>query len=130
LVFVATLTTHPGAALESCWSDGHPYTSDVEYGLLGPFRVLDDKGAEVQPSALKVRTLLALLVLNRGQPVSADRIADTLWGDEPPRSTPNLIHGYVRDLRRQLGLPGISTVTEVTASTSREGPLTRSGSRT
>jgi DNA-binding SARP family transcriptional activator len=83
----------------------------VEYGLLGPFRVLDDEGADVQPSAPKVRTLLALLLLNRGQPVSADRIADTLWGDEPPRSAPNLVHGYVRDLRRQLGIQGISTVT-------------------
>ena len=84
---------------------------DVEYGLLGPFRVLDDKGAEVQPSAPKVHTLLALLLLNRGQPVSADRIADALWGDKPPRSAPNLVHGYVRDLRRQLGKQGISTVT-------------------
>jgi predicted ATPase/DNA-binding SARP family transcriptional activator len=83
----------------------------VEYGLLGPFRVLDDEGAEVQPSALKVRTLLALLLLNRGQPVSADKIADTLWGDEPPRSAPNLVHGYVRDLRRNLGIQRISTVT-------------------
>jgi predicted ATPase/DNA-binding SARP family transcriptional activator len=83
----------------------------VEYGLLGPFRVLDDKGAEVQPSALKVRTLLALLLLNRGQPVTLDKIADTLWGDEPPRSAPNLVHGYVRDLRRKLGVQGISTIT-------------------
>ena len=97
--------------MESCWSAGHPYAVDVEYGLLGPFRVLDDKGAEVQPSAPKVRTLLALLLLNRGQPVSADRIADALWGDKPPRSAPNLVHGYVRDLRRQLGIQGISTVT-------------------
>jgi predicted ATPase/DNA-binding SARP family transcriptional activator len=83
----------------------------VEYGLLGPFRVLDNQGAEVQPAAPKVRTLLALLLLNRGQPVSADRIADTLWGDEPRRSAPNLIHGYVRDLRRRFGIQGISTIT-------------------
>jgi predicted ATPase/DNA-binding SARP family transcriptional activator len=83
----------------------------VEYGLLGPFRVLDDQGAEVQPAAPKVRTLPALLLLNRGQPVSADRIADTLWGDEPPRSAPNLVHGYVRDLRRRFGIQGISTIT-------------------
>jgi predicted ATPase/DNA-binding SARP family transcriptional activator len=83
----------------------------VEYGLLGPFRVLDDKGAEVQPAAPKVRTLLALLLLSRGQPVSADKIADTLWGEEPPRSAPNLVHGYVRDLRRKLGIQGISTIT-------------------
>lgn len=83
----------------------------MDYGLLGPFRVLDDLGAEVQPSAPKVRALLALLLLNCGHPVSADRIADTLWGDEPPRSAANLVHGYVRDLRRRFGIQGISTVT-------------------
>ena len=83
----------------------------MEYGLLGPFRVLDDKGVEVQPSAPKVCTLLALLLLNRGQPVRADTITDTLWADAPPQSAPNLVHGYVRDLRRQLGIQGISTVT-------------------
>jgi predicted ATPase/DNA-binding SARP family transcriptional activator len=82
----------------------------MEYGLLGPFRVLDDKGAEVQPSAPKVRTLLALLLLNHGHPVSADRIADTLWGDELPRTAHSLVHGYVRDLRRKLGIQGILTV--------------------
>jgi predicted ATPase/DNA-binding SARP family transcriptional activator len=82
----------------------------VEYGLLGPFRVLDDKGAEVQPSALKVRTLLALLLLNRRHPVSVDKIADTLWGQEPPPSAVNLVHGYVRDLRRKLGIQQISTI--------------------
>ena len=83
----------------------------MEYGLLGPFRVLDDKGAEVQPAALKLRTLLALLLLYRGQPVSADKIADALWGEEPPRSAPNLVHGYVRDLRRKLGIQRLSTIT-------------------
>ena len=46
------------------------------------FRVLGDKGVEVQPSA-RVCTLLALLLLNRGQPVGADKITDTLWADAP-----------------------------------------------
>ena len=55
--------------------------------------------APVQPSAPKVRTLLALLLLNRDHPVGADRIVDTLWGDEAPRSAHSLVHGYVRDLR-------------------------------
>ena len=55
--------------------------------------------------------LACLLLLNRGQPVRADTITDTLWADAPPQSAPNLVHGYVRDLRRQLGIQGISTVT-------------------
>ena len=65
----------------------------------------------MQPAALKLRTLLALLLLYRGQPVSADKIADALWGEEPPRSAPNLVHGYVRDLRRKLGIQRLSTIT-------------------
>jgi DNA-binding SARP family transcriptional activator len=72
--------------------------------------VLDEEGAEVQPSAPKVRTLLALLLLNSGRLVSAAKIADTLWGEEPPRSAPNLVQGYVRDLRRRFSVQGISTV--------------------
>jgi predicted ATPase/DNA-binding SARP family transcriptional activator len=82
----------------------------VEYEVLGPMRVLDNNGAEVQLSAPKLRTLLALLLVNRGRPVSGDRIADSLWGDAPPRSAPNLIQGYIRDLRRCLGAQEVKTV--------------------
>ena len=78
--------------------------------MLGQLRVLDRNGAEVQLSAPKVRTLLALLLVNRGRPVSVDRIADTLWGDVPPRSAPNLVQGYIRDLRQRLGAQEVTTV--------------------
>jgi hypothetical protein len=98
--------------------------------LLGHLRVLDENGAEVQLSAPKLRTLLALLLVNRDRPVSADLIADTLWGDEPPPSAPNLVHGYVRDLRQRLGAQVVVTVPGDTGSTSRVGRSTRSASRT
>ena len=67
-------------------------------------------GAEVQLSAPKLRTLLALLLVNRGRPVSVDRIADTLWGRTPPRSAANLVQGYIRDLRQRLGAQEVATV--------------------
>ena len=73
-------------------------------------RVLDSNGAEVELSAPKLRTLLALLLVNRGRPVSVDRIADTLWGDVPPRSAANLVQGYIRDLRQRLGAQEVATV--------------------
>jgi predicted ATPase/DNA-binding SARP family transcriptional activator len=82
----------------------------VDYEVLGQLRVLDQNGAEVQLSAPKLRTLLALLLVNRGRPVSVDRIADTLWGDVPPRSAANLVQGYVRDLRQRLGSQEITTI--------------------
>src|SRR5262245_41901771 len=99
-----------GLALESRWSRRHPYASNVQYEVLGHLRVLDKDGAEVQVSASMLRTLLALLLVNRGRPVSVDRIADTLWGDQPPRSAANLIQGYIRDLRRRLGTREVTTV--------------------
>ena len=74
--------------LESRWSSRHPYASNVEYEVLGHLRVLDKNGAEVQLSAPKLRTLLALLLVNRGRPVSVDRIADALWGDHRPALLP------------------------------------------
>jgi predicted ATPase/DNA-binding SARP family transcriptional activator len=83
----------------------------VEYELLGPLRVLDGDGAEVPLSAPKVRSVLAVLLVNRGQRVSVDRIVDALWGDQPPRSAANLVQGYVRDLRRRLGALAVVTVT-------------------
>ena len=70
--------------------------------MLGHLRVLDVNGVEVPLSAPKLRTLLALLLVNRGRPVSVDRIADALWEDLPPRSAPNLVQGYIRDLRQRL----------------------------
>ena len=78
--------------------------------MLGHLRVLDKNGAEVQLSAPKLRTLLALLLVNRGRPVSVDRIADILWGEVPPRSAPNLVQGYIRDLRQRLSAQEITTV--------------------
>ena len=83
----------------------------MEYELLGPLRVLDGDGAEVSLSAPKVRSVLAVLLVNRGQRVSVDRIVDALWGDQPPRSAANLVQGYVRDLRRRLGALAVVTVT-------------------
>jgi predicted ATPase/DNA-binding SARP family transcriptional activator len=72
--------------------------------------VLNESGAEVALSAPKVRTLLALLLVNRGRHVSADRIVSALWSDEAPLSAANLVQGYVRDLRRMIGTAGVVTI--------------------
>jgi hypothetical protein len=39
------------------------------------------RGVPVPVRGAKQRTVLALLALHRGQPVSADRLIDALWGD-------------------------------------------------
>ncbi len=42
--------------------------------------------------------------------MSVDRVVDALWDGEPPASAVNLVHGYVRDLRRVVGVGALLTV--------------------
>ena len=49
------------------------------------------------------RRLLAALLVSRGRPVSADRLVDVLWGDEPPTSARNTLQSKVSRLRRLVG---------------------------
>ena len=74
----------------------------VRFRILGPLEVWtgQDWGGIGAP---KWRSLLAALLLNPGQAVSADRLIAELWGDEPPPSAPNLLSVYVLRLRRLLG---------------------------
>lgn len=51
----------------------------------------------------KARTLLKVLALARRAPVSADRIIDVLWGDEPPARPLDQIGVLVSRLRPALG---------------------------
>lgn len=51
---------------------------------------------------VKVRLLLADLLAHEGRPVSADRLAFDLWGDEPPGNPVNTLQTKVSQLRRAL----------------------------
>ena len=44
-----------------------------------------------------------MLALEVGRTVSADRLAEGLWGEEPPASAPKMVQLYVSHLRRVLG---------------------------
>ena len=76
----------------------------VRFRILGPleFWTGQDWGGIGAP---KWRSLLAALLVNRGQAVSADRLIAELWGDDPPASAPNLLSVYVLRLRRVIGDP-------------------------
>jgi hypothetical protein len=52
----------------------------VEVRLFGELEAVQD-GIAVPVRGTKQRALLALLALHRGEPVSADRLVDVLWGD-------------------------------------------------
>ncbi|WP_080042284.1 BTAD domain-containing putative transcriptional regulator [[Actinomadura] parvosata] len=48
---------------------------------------------------LRLRALLALLALEAGHTVTAERLIDALWPDEPPANGPNALQTLVRRLR-------------------------------
>ena len=51
----------------------------------------------------KLRRLLAALAVHGGSVVSADRLADVLWGDQPPANADAALHNLVSRLRAVLG---------------------------
>ncbi|MGH3287922.1 MAG: hypothetical protein ACRDPD_25035, partial [Streptosporangiaceae bacterium] len=53
----------------------------MQVRLFGELEAVADDGAAVPVRGVKQRALLALLALRPGQPVSADRLIDVLWGD-------------------------------------------------
>lgn len=75
----------------------------MDFNLLGPLEVRDAAGREIGVPAGRERALLVLLLINRGEVVSVDRIVDALWGEHPPETAAKAIQGYVSHLRRLLG---------------------------
>ncbi|MCT2589949.1 winged helix-turn-helix domain-containing protein [Streptomyces sp. N2-109] len=73
------------------------------FGVLGPLAVWDGEGRPVRVPEVKVRALLADLLVHEGRPVSADRLIDDLWGGEPPGNPANALQAKVSQLRRALG---------------------------
>jgi DNA-binding SARP family transcriptional activator len=77
----------------------------MEFRILGPLEVLDE-GWPVKLGSARQRTLLAALLVSPGEVVSADRLADALWGDEQPADALSALQTYVSRLRRVVGAGG------------------------
>ena len=73
-----------------------------EIQLLGPVKVAL-AGRELTIGGRRQRGLLALLVLERGRPVSSERLADELWQGRPPAGFETTLRSYVSRLRGALG---------------------------
>src|SRR4051794_21406998 len=82
----------------------------MRFRILGPFELYDERGAVV-PGGSKPRALLAALVLSANEPVSADRLALALWGDEAPARAMKAVQVYVSRLRKALDDPDRITTT-------------------
>jgi len=74
----------------------------MRFRILGPLEVWSEEGWTAV-SAPKWRSLLACLLLRRGQLVSTESLIFELWGDSPPAKANNLVSIYVHRLRRLIG---------------------------
>jgi predicted ATPase/DNA-binding SARP family transcriptional activator len=75
--------------------------SSLEFGVLGPLEIVAG-GRGLPLRAAKQKTILALLLLHRGEVVSVDRLQEALWGERPPATAATALQGYVSQLRRML----------------------------
>lgn len=73
----------------------------MDVRILGPLEVVRD-GVPLDLGRTQQRVLLARLVVAGGHPVSVDRLADDLWGDEPPGRPDVSLQSLVSRLRREL----------------------------
>ena len=80
----------------------------MEVRLFGELEALNG-GVPVPVRGAKQRALLALLALQRGQPVGADRLIDLLWGDGQAANPANALQAQIGQLRRTLGPAAILT---------------------
>ncbi len=80
----------------------------MEVRLFGELEALAG-GVPVPVRGAKQRALLALLALQRGQPVSADRLIDLLWGDGQAANPANALQAQIGQLRRTFGAAAILT---------------------
>jgi DNA-binding SARP family transcriptional activator len=73
----------------------------MELRILGPLEVRDGERS-IALGGAKQRALLAILLLHANEVVSADRLIDELWGDDPPATAAHTIQVYVSNLRKAL----------------------------
>ncbi len=74
----------------------------MDFRILGPLEVVDQRGS-IPLGGPKQRTVLAHLLLRANRLVTADRLIDEVWGDEPPDAARSTLRTYVSHLRKALG---------------------------
>jgi DNA-binding SARP family transcriptional activator len=73
----------------------------MRFLLLGPVEVREGE-RRLAPGGSKQRALLAILLLNANEVVSAERLIDGLCGEEPPATAPKMLQVFVSRLRSEL----------------------------
>ncbi len=73
----------------------------MEFRILGPMEVVHD-GRPVVLGRSRERAVLALLLASPNRVVSAERLADDLWGGDPPEGAAHSLQVFVSRLRKAL----------------------------
>jgi DNA-binding SARP family transcriptional activator len=74
---------------------------DLRFGVLGPVQVCQD-GTDLAVGPPQQQSVLAMLLLAEGHPVSAAKLVDGLWSTTPPSRAVGALRNYVHRLRRIL----------------------------
>jgi DNA-binding SARP family transcriptional activator/ABC-type glycerol-3-phosphate transport system substrate-binding protein len=83
-------------------------SSPVRIALLGPLAV-DDREDGLRR---RERVVLSALAVSPGRAVSAERLADALWGSRPPTTWSKVVQGCIARLRKALGANAIETTSQ------------------
>lgn len=78
----------------------------LRFGVLGPLEMTVD-AKPVPLGTPKQRAVLAMLVINRNQPVAASSLISAAWEGWPPPGAEASMHSYVSEIRRLLGDAGV-----------------------
>ena len=81
----------------------------MEFRLLGPLEVVDGE-RQISLGGVKQRSVLALLALARGRPVSTETLIEEIWNGDAPETARKSVQGYVSALRDALGDDRIETL--------------------
>ena len=76
---------------------------DTQFRILGPIEVELDGGRSAPVPGGRPLSLLALLLVHRGEVVHLDRVVDELWEGEGPQNARNAVHVVASRLRAALG---------------------------
>jgi DNA-binding SARP family transcriptional activator len=75
----------------------------LEFRILGPLDVVDERVGRVILGGLRQRATLAILLLNANRVVSVDRLADDLYAGAAPATALKQVQRQISQLRKTLG---------------------------
>jgi DNA-binding SARP family transcriptional activator len=76
----------------------------VDFQILGPLEVCE-RETRIEVLGSRRRSLLTLLIVHAGTPVSAGQLIEDLWGGRPPNAAVATLQSHVSALRRLLPVP-------------------------